>query len=122
MIRAERRRDQRGAVTAEAAMVTPVLVLVAVTLCWLTALGVTQVRAVDAARETARALARGDDRVTALALGDQVAPEGARITVDEGDGLVRVTVEARVRPPGGLFVLPGFDARATAVAAREEQP
>ncbi len=38
----------------------PVLVLVTAALAWLVALGVAQVRVVDAARETARAIARGE--------------------------------------------------------------
>jgi hypothetical protein len=119
--RARRRRGEAGAVTAEAAMAIPVLALVAAGLCWLVALGVAQVRAVDAARETARALARDEDRATALDLGRRVAPEGARFTVESGDGVVRVTVTARVRSPGGLLTFPAFDAHATAVAAVEEQ-
>lgn len=103
-------------------MVIPVLVLVALGLCWLVSLGVSQVRVVDAARETARALARDEDSATALALGRQVAPGGARFTVDESGDTVRVTVRARIRGPGGLLPFPAFDAQATAVAAQEERP
>ena len=55
-------RDTRGAATAELAMVLPLLVAVSLGLVWLLAVGAAQVRAVDAARETARALARGDDQ------------------------------------------------------------
>ena len=44
-------RDERGAVTAEAAMALPVLVLFTLAMAWLVGLGVTQVRALDAARE-----------------------------------------------------------------------
>jgi hypothetical protein len=117
-----RRRDETGAVTAEAAVVIPVLVLVAYALTWLVSLGVDQVRVVDAARETARALARDDDRGAALDVGQQVAPQGARFSIEEDGGVVRVTVRARVRGPAGLFAVPGFEAHSTAVAAREEQP
>jgi Flp pilus assembly protein TadG len=53
-----RRRDERGAVTAELAMTLPLLLAVTVGLVWLLSVGAAQVRAVDAARETARALAR----------------------------------------------------------------
>lgn len=113
-------RDEDGAVTAEAAVVIPVLLLVALGLAWLVALGATQVRALDAARETARAAARGEDPATSIGLGKQVATDGARISVrDEGETIV-VTVDAPVRGPGGIFAfLPVHHARASAVAAEE---
>jgi hypothetical protein len=115
-----RTRGEAGAVTAEAAVVIPVVVLVALGLAWLVALGATQVRALDAARETARAVARGEDPATSIGLGERVATDGARITVhDEGETVV-VTVDAPVRGPGGLFgFLPSYHARASAVAAEE---
>ena len=68
---------QRGVVTAETAMVLPLLAMVALGLGWLLALAATQVRVVDAARETARAAARDDGETSAVALGHRVAPEGA---------------------------------------------
>ena len=114
------RRDQAGAVTAEAAVVLPVLVLFAVGLAWVVALGAAQVRALDAARETARALARGEDSATGLALGRRVATTGARIEVRDEGGTIEVVVDAPVRGPGGLFAfVPAYHVRASAVAARE---
>lgn len=115
-----RARDESGAVTAEAAVVLPVLVLFALGLAWLVALGATQVRALDAARETARAAARGEDPAASRDLGLRVATSGARITVhDEGETIL-VTVDAPVRGPGGIFAfLPTYHARASAVAAQE---
>jgi len=99
----------------------PVLVAVALGLVWLVALAVTQVRVVDAARETARALARDEPVATALGLGRRVAPAGAGITVHEEPGAVRVRVVAEVRGPGGVFAfLPGVDVDAEAVTAKEE--
>jgi hypothetical protein len=113
-------KDERGAVTAETAVVLPVLVLIAIALAWLVAFGVSQVRVVDAARETARALARGEDPDVALALGRQVAPDGADLRVSTEGGTVRVVVTAEVRGPGGILgFVPGFDAHAEAVAAQE---
>ena len=88
-------RDERGAVTAELALVLPVLVAVTVGLVWLLAVGAAQVRTVDAARETARAVARGDDEGAAIARGRQVAPPGSTVTVSRGGGEVRVTVTGR---------------------------
>ena len=115
------RRGERGAVTAELALVLPVLVAVTIGLVWLLSVGAAQVRTVDAARETARALARGDDEGAALARGEEVAPPGSTVTVTRGGGEVRVTVSGEVAGPGGLFAhLPTPTVRAEAVAAEEE--
>jgi hypothetical protein len=116
----QRRRNESGAVTAEAAVVLPTLVVFAVGLVWLVALGATHVRALDAARETARAVARGETPASGVALGLRVATASAEITVrDEGETFL-VTVDAPVRGPGGLFsFLPTYHVRASAVAAQE---
>ena len=76
-------RSARGAATAELAMVLPLLVAVSIGLVWLLAVGAAQVRVVDAARETARALARGDDEATAVGRGLDVAPAGSRVAVED---------------------------------------
>lgn len=113
-------RGARGAVTAEAAVVVPTLVALALGLVWLLALAVTQIRVVDAARESARALAREEPAQVAVGLGRRVAPEGARIDLTEGDGTVRVRVVAEVRGPGGIFgFLPAVEVDAEAVSAAE---
>lgn len=115
-----RDRSPRGTVSAETAVVLPVLVAVALALVWVVALAVTQVRVVDAAREVARAAARDEPPAAAVALGRRVAPAGARIDVDRADGLVRVRVTAEVGGPGGLLrFLPGVEVDAEAVAASE---
>ncbi|WP_229660825.1 TadE family type IV pilus minor pilin [Marmoricola endophyticus] len=115
-----RRRDERGAVTAEAAVVLPVLVLVTVALAWLVSLGVAQVRVVDASREAARALARGESQGTAVALARRVAPGGASVRTDATGTTVRSVVVAPVRGPGGVFgALPTVRVRAEAVALKE---
>lgn len=112
---------ERGAATAELAMVLPLLVAVCLALVWLLAVGAAEVRAVDAARETARALARGDDPAAAVARGTRVAPDGSHITVEEGGGEVAVTVSGRVSAAGGLFAhLPAPRVHAQAVAADEQ--
>jgi Flp pilus assembly protein TadG len=114
-------RDQRGAVTAELAMALPLLLAVTTGLVWLLSLGTAQVRVVDAARETARAVARGDDAAAARDLGRRIAPEGARIEVSVSGARVVVSAAARVRGPGGLFAhLPGVDVEARSVALAEQ--
>lgn len=106
--------------TAEAAMVLPVLVLVTAMLSWLVCFGVAQVRVIDAARETARALARGDPSGESVDVGRRIAPGGAGFAVRSDGDLVVVTVTAKVRGPGGIFgLLPGFTARAETVAVAE---
>lgn len=115
-----RARDERGTVTAEAAVVMPTLVLFTIGMAWLVSLGVTHVRAVDAARETARTVARGQSVGEGSAVGRRVAPSGSAIHVERGSRLVVVTVRSPVRGPGGLFGrLPTFDVHAQAVAVRE---
>ena len=117
---AGRARSQRGAVTAETAMMLPVLVLLTLALVWLLALAAAQTRVVDAAREVARAVARDEPRGSAGSLGRTVAPAGADIRVREGDGRVVVEVVAQVHGPGGLFrFAPGVTVDAEAVAAME---
>lgn len=113
-------RPDRGAATAELAMVLPVLVAVTVGLVWLLAVGAAQIRVVDAAREAARVAARGDADATALARGREVAPEGGMVTLSRSAGQVRAVASGEVRGPGGLFdFLPGVTVRAEAVATDE---
>ena len=87
-------------VTAETAVVLPVLLLVlAAAVAAVTIVGA-QLRCVDAAREGARAAARGEDLATVRALTTEAAPPGAVVTVTVGDEEVRVVVSARIAPLG----------------------
>lgn len=109
--------------TAELAAAIPTLVLVLFVALSALASVTDQVRCVDAARATARALARGDDQAAALAAGRRLAPPGAGFGVSgsgSGPGSA-VVVVVRGRPAPGLGWL-GMVARPTgrAVAAREE--
>ena len=114
------RSGERGAVSAEAAVVIPLLVALTLGLVWLVALAVTQVRVVDAARETARASARGESDADAVAQGRRVAPNGATVRVAHADGQVVAEVAVEVDGPGGLFgFLPAVPVTSTAVAAEE---
>ncbi|MFN8195495.1 MAG: TadE family protein [Nocardioidaceae bacterium] len=110
-------------VTAELAMTLPLLLAVTAGLAWLLSVGVAQVRVVDAARETARAVARGDSTEAAAELGRSVAPPGAAVEVDASGDTVTVTASVVVAGPGGLFgFLPDARVRARAVAAAEPVP
>jgi hypothetical protein len=110
-------------VTAELAMAVPLLLAVTLGLVWLLTLGTAQVRMVDATREAARAVARGEDTAAALDRGRQVAPPGAVLTVTTAEDTVVVRGDVEIDGVGGLFgVLPSVGLRAEAVAAREDAP
>jgi len=120
MVTVVRPRTARGAVTAEAAVVVPLLVALALGLVWLVSLAATQVRVVDAAREAARTAARGEDDTSVVAAGRKVAPEGSRFRVTRAQDEVTVRVDADVRGPGGIFrFLPSVAVTSEAVAAEE---
>jgi Flp pilus assembly protein TadG len=118
---ATRRRRDRGAATAELALAIPLLVALTAGLVWMLALGAAQVRVVDASREAARAVARGDDVAAAEAVATRIAPDGASVVIEVGGGQVVVTTSARVSGPSGLLAaLPGVSVTAEAVALVEE--
>ena len=98
----------------------PVLLALVLGSAWFVALAATKVRVVDAAREVARAAARGEDDAAAVSSGRRVAPGGTRFTVARGGGEVVVTASVPVAGPGGLFAfLPGVTVESEAVAAEE---
>ncbi|TQF74982.1 pilus assembly protein [Rhodococcus spelaei] len=106
---------ETGAVTVEAAIAIASIVVV-VMLCVGAVLAVSaQVRCVDAARESARLVARGD-REEAVPAGRRVAPRGARVEVREEGGYVTARVSTEVA------LLPLLRVSAEAVAAVEELP
>lgn len=107
--------DDRGMVTAELAASLPVLVLVlAVTLSAIV-VGGDRVRAQDAAREAARAVARGD-RATASRLAAAAAPGASLRVTTSGDQVVAVT---RLRVHLLARWLPAVTVTERAVAAVE---
>lgn len=102
-------------------MALPLLIALTIGLVWLLAVGAAQVRAVDAAREVARAAARGDSAEEAIARGERVAPDGSRVSLHDDGGQVTAVVVGRVAGPGGLLgALPSVTVSARAVAAVEE--
>jgi Flp pilus assembly protein TadG len=110
----------RGAATAELVMVLPVLVAVMVALVWLLVVGAGQLRVIDAARESARAAARGDSADAAVAAGVRVGPQGTHVTIVSSGGEVVAQASAQLSGPGGLLgFLPGARLHASAVALTE---
>lgn len=116
-----RRRNQRGAVTAEFAAAVPSVVVLTLAAVWAVGLTAAQLRMVDAAREVARAVARGEGVAAAGSLGTRVAPSGTRFTVSREGDLVRVSATARVSPGVGPVGLPGVSLSAEAIAAAEDR-
>ena len=115
------RRDLRGMVTAEAALVMPMIALFALVLVWLLSVGIEQVRVVDAARDAARALARGDGEDAAERAARRTAGEDAQVVIDRSGALVSVTVTDRATAPGWLLVpLPSVSVRSVASVEVED--
>jgi len=109
--------------TAETAMVLPVLARLLAVGLWAVAVAGAQVRCVDAARDAARAVARGETDATATTAAEAAAPGGAQVVVSHNGGLVTVTVSTRVG--GGLGPLSAITAptvSATATTAVEGGP
>lgn len=106
----------RGAVTAEAAMAIPVIVIFALALLWALMAASGQIRCVDAARAGARAAARSEPEAQVREAALSAAPERARVEVERAGQLWRVTVAAPAPGPGPLAVT----LSAEAVAAAED--
>jgi len=99
IVRSHRRlvRSDKGMVTAETAVVLPVLVLLALT--GVAAIGVAQarIRCADAASASARVIARGD-AAEADALAHRAAGPAVRITTVRDGTDTTVTARLRLRP------------------------
>ncbi|WP_432104585.1 TadE family type IV pilus minor pilin [Streptomyces sp. bgisy091] len=107
-------RGDRGAVTAEAAMVLPVLVAFVLVLAWALVAAADQIRCVDAARAGARAAARSEPEHAVRAAAQGAAPAEARVLVERTGNLWRVRVEAPTPGPRGLEMTLGAEAVASA--------
>lgn len=107
-------------VTAETAVVLPVLLIVLAAAVWVLASVAGQLRCVDAARVGARAAARGDATDLVTAATARVAPAGAQVRVVRAGDEVTVEVVAVVQPFGkALSHLPGTPVHAAATAVVE---
>lgn len=107
-------RDDRGMVTVELAMALPVLMIMLGAGLAAVSVAAAHVRALDAAREVARAAARGDV-TSAYALARRIAP-GAGVSLSSATDRTTAHVTLVIRPPGGW---PAITIDATAVAATE---
>jgi Flp pilus assembly protein TadG len=100
-------------VTAETAVVLPVLLVVLAAAVAAVVVVGAQLRCVDAAREGTRAAARGEPAAVVQDLAGRAAPAGARVAVTADGDTVTVTVRVTVAPLGPLPWDVEVSARAT---------
>lgn len=113
-------RPDDGMVTAEAALVLPLVAAFALAVTWLTSIGIDQVRVVDAARDAARAVARGGDDLAAAQAARRTAGSDADVVIHHDAGLVTVTVTVTASPPSWLLVpMPAVDVKADSTVEAE---
>ena len=98
-----RRATERGMVTAETAVLAPVVAASLALGVWIVSLGHLQVQLVDAARDTARLIARGEPEAAAVARVRSTAPDAKAFSVERGGGFVTVrVVRSSTAPLPGL--------------------
>ena len=118
------RAGDQGMVTAETAVLLPVLVVVLAAAVFVLACVAAQLKCVDAARSAARVAARGEPASTVTGTAERLAPADARVGFRRGStgdvDTVEVVVRAQVRPFGrALRGVPAVRVTASAVAAVE---
>lgn len=111
---------EEGMVTAETAVALPALAAVAVAMAWMLSLGASQMTLAQAAREGARAAARGDEasHVREVVLG--LVP-GASVDVSLRGRRVVVTAELDRRPPLRFLYPLGQTLRASSTSWSEDR-
>jgi len=117
-------REERGAVTAEMALALPVLISLLLLGIWSIGLVVLNIRCIDAARDVARAVARGESPEEATAIGRRTVPTGTIVIAREASDIkVTVTAVPAHQPPLLSLLSPTtLTATATLQAEPEETP
>ncbi len=117
LVRRSARRAGRGSITAETAVVLPVIVVMLLMATWAIGLVVTHIRCLDAARDVARAVARGEPEDEAR----HVAPKGSTVHVSrDGDDVTAVVRVSREWPLFGGAGAVRVEERATLQAEPEQ--
>lgn len=114
---AGRAAADRGSVTAEFAVLLPVVVLLLGGVVAVTSTAATHLRCADAARAGARAAALGEPDGEVTAVARRVAGSGAAVAVRRDGGWVEVVVESGVGP--SLPLVGGMTVRGTATSRAE---
>jgi len=101
-------------------MVLPVLALLLAIALWSIAVAAAQLRCIDAARDGARAVARGESDAVATEVARAAAPDGAQVAVRHDGDRVVVVVTARVGVGSGpLAAIPAPTVSTTATTVAE---
>lgn len=111
-------RTDNGMVSVEIALSLALVLLFALMGTWLLAAGQLQARLTDAARATARELARGDSAAEAIAVGHRITPD-ARVEVLRDDTIIQVSAHQELHGPGP--VLSGLQRTMTATVVTEPE-
>ena len=114
--------SDRGMVTAETAVVLPVLVVLLALLLAVMGHALDYVRVVDAARSAARLAARGESSTVVKQQAEREAPDGSQVEVQQIGQQVQVTVAAPERRILGPITLPPAVTRAVAVVESAGSP
>lgn len=89
-------------VSVEIALSLALVLLFALMGTWLLAAGQLQARLTDAARATARELARGHSAAEAIAVGHRITPD-ARVEVLRDDTIIKVSAHQELHGPGPVL-------------------
>jgi Flp pilus assembly protein TadG len=117
--RGRARPGQRGSVTAEVAVVLPVLVVLLALLLGTAHIGTVQLQLEEAARAGAREAMRGESSATVEQTVRRLAGSNATTSVAFGSGWT--TVEVRARVDGPVVELVGIELIATASGKEEDR-
>lgn len=109
--------DDLGAVTAEFAVIMPVIAVVVSLVVGVAAVGTMSVRTEEAARLAARSLARGDSKTEAVRIARDIAGQHARVGILHGGHRIQVTVTSP--PPGPIGEWGGIVLTGQAETGRE---
>jgi hypothetical protein len=118
---------ERGYVTAETALLLPIIFGIGYALALVVVLAAEQVRCADAAWETARALARGTPATQLSGIAERYAPAGARASSWSRDDSLTVEVErdqsvvSRFLPPLRISATATVPCEPRAPACQDEQ-
>jgi Flp pilus assembly protein TadG len=114
------RRAEEGTVTAEVAILLPMLMATIVFGFWVVGVVTANIRCVDAARDVARAVARGESPEAARSIGERAAPSGAVVEITRDGDYINVTVTTSRTPDWPIFKqLPAIPVEAKATIRSE---
>ena len=111
---------ERGSVTAEYAVLLPVIILCIALVLGASGVGIERIQVEEAARVAARMVARGDDSAAVTHAVTKVSVPGTQVATSHGSEFVEVTLTARSVVPVLGWVLPEHRVSAHTVAEHHE--